>query len=1039
MNWDAVERCFAACISGPIADREAVLATEPDAAVREEVCRLLIQHDAFSTDPIADRFLASLELDLASRLVTEEAADPERIGRFEVLRRLGRGSAGIVYLAHDPDLERPVAIKLLAPRFGSDHRWGDEARAASALNHPNVVTVYETGRAEDGRHFIAMAYQEGETLRQRLGAGRIDPADAIQIAADLANALAAAHAKGITHRDIKPENVLLTARGACLIDFGIAAAEGTDTTRVDGTTSYMSPEQARGDPVDHRTDIWALGVVFYEMLTGSRPFQGDHSDAVLQQIRDFDPAAISLRQDGIPSEVVALLKSCLQKHSGDRPDSAGEVLAVLRQAASRPARDKWRWTTGASLVAALALLALGGWRLLGHRGNSAAGPEPVRPGVAVMPYQAVGPEVDYLAEGMVHLLSFGIEGVPGLRKIDPVSVLSSWRAVSNGNNPAVDSAATVSISQQLGASYVVTGSVVQLGDDVRMIAEVRDATTGRSRGTAEVTGPLDSVAGLVDRLTVELLRRNLLPADGERLPVSLSASTTASLPALKEYLAGERQFRLANWREAGQHYSAALSHDSTFGRAIYRMIKVIDWGDRVGDRSVLLKRLASLVDHLPDRDRLLILGDMANRMELGDGIDWRRQIELLEELVHRYPDDAEGWAILGERQFHDAGVLLLPSETHRRALSRAVALNPHYSEPYFHLIDDALFRLDSAEVDRLTRQVRAMGITPEPCSNRLALNIGWGSSAVTEAIIGSLDTLPHPELWTSCLSRHAPYLAPLAVRNKLSEIYNRIVDTARTSRGLHTPFLMLQFRPRHPRGEVATIRRALAELEGRIGSDDGWPERWELMLHLTLSPDSATAHRAAAYIANSVYPSVRVWGGLLAVTEGRWGDARAIEDWLDGWARAHQDQTAELESRSGTSNAAVLRAFRRLAQGDASQLEPLEAALRHLDRSSANEVHGTVRYLTGRLLLDRGKLADAERYFRSFGAFDLLGVQAGFHLAQIADREGRVEEALERYRWFIRWWQDADPELRQPLVEAREAIRRLTRSSDTSAVSHPGR
>lgn len=1035
MNWEAVERCFAACIAGSAAEREAVLAAEADAAVRDEVRRLLLRHDGFRTDPVADRFLNSLELELASRLVTEEPPDPEQIGRFPVVRRLGRGAAGVVYLAHDPELDRPLAIKLLTPGFASDQRWSEEARAASALKHPNVVTVFETGRTEDGRRFIAMAYEEGETLRQRLDREPLDTATALRIAADLANALAAAHAKGITHRDIKPENVLLTARGACLIDFGIAAAEGADTARPHGTTPYMSPEQARGDAVDHRTDLWALGVVLYEMLTGSRPFTGDTREAVLQQIRSADPAPISPPHRDVPAEVVTLVASCLRKDLQDRPDSADAVLAVLQRTNTPPTGRSRRWIPGASLLAVAALLALAGWRAFGTRDDLA---DAVRPGVAVMPYQAIGPDVSYLADGMVHLLSFGIEGVPGLRKIDPVSVLSAWDAASLDGDPETDSMA-VSIAQHLDAAYVVTGSVVQLGDNVRMIAEVHDAQTGRVRGSAEVTGPLDSVAGLIDRLTLELLRRNLLPADRGRLPVSLSASTTRSLPALKEYLAGERQFRLANWAEARRHYTAAINYDSTFGRAIYRNIKVIDWGDRIADRTELLERLAALVDKLPDRDRLLILGDMSNRLSVDGTIDWQHQIDLLEEMVQRYPDDVEGWAILGERQFHDGGVLLLPNGIHRRALMQAIALNPYYSEPYFHLIDDALFRLDSAEASRLVGLVRQIDETTKPCSIRFEYDLVWGTPSARRETLQALDTLSLPALWTACLTRHSPYLAPPAVRDKLSDIYRRIADTARVTEQLAQPFLFLLFRPRHPRGQLAEIRSRLAEVEGDAGRDDAWPERWELMLHLTASPDSVTAHRAASYLAASSYPLVRVWGGLLAVMEHRWDDAEAIEVWAErDWAKQFPQQAVNLGPKAGPSYAALLRAFRLFAQGDGSKLVAIDTALRHVDRLSANEVNATVRFLTGRLLLERGQLADAERYFLSFGAFDFLGVQAGYHLAQIADRLGRSEEALARYQWFLRWWEGADPELQQPVVEAREAIRRLARSADTARLSRPG-
>ncbi|MHC5059015.1 MAG: serine/threonine-protein kinase, partial [Planctomycetota bacterium] len=211
------------------------------------------------------------------------------ISHYRITEKLGEGGMGVVYKAEDLTLERPVALKFLSPRVtGAERdraRFVHEAKAAAALNHPNICTIYEIGE-DDGRTFIAMEYLEGEDLRSRMRFAPLPLVEALTIGADIARGLHAAHEKGIVHRDVKPANIVVTpARVVKIMDFGLArVGVGADLTRTGttvGTIAYMSPEQARGGDVDHRTDIWSLGVVLYEMLTGVRPFAADRDVAVI--------------------------------------------------------------------------------------------------------------------------------------------------------------------------------------------------------------------------------------------------------------------------------------------------------------------------------------------------------------------------------------------------------------------------------------------------------------------------------------------------------------------------------------------------------------------------------------------------------------------------------------------------------------------------------------------------------------------------------------------------------------------------------------
>ncbi len=222
------------------------------------------------------------------------------ISHYRIIEKLGEGGMGVVYKAEDLNLERPVALKFLSPRtIGVEEdaaRFVHEAKAAAALNHPNICTIYEIGE-DAGQTFIAMECVEGENLRTRMRHAPLPLEEALTIAADIGRGLAAAHDKGIVHRDIKPANIVVTPeRMVKIMDFGLARVGGgaqlTQVGTTVGTVSYMSPEQARGEEVDGRTDIWSLGVILFEMITGRQPFQGDYEQAVVYSILQEDPEPV---------------------------------------------------------------------------------------------------------------------------------------------------------------------------------------------------------------------------------------------------------------------------------------------------------------------------------------------------------------------------------------------------------------------------------------------------------------------------------------------------------------------------------------------------------------------------------------------------------------------------------------------------------------------------------------------------------------------------------------------------------------------------
>jgi serine/threonine protein kinase len=325
-------------------------ACKGDKDLQRDVLRLL------SGNERAGDFLNSPAVVVAAEFLKEEIEPMvgKQLGRFQILSMLGAGGMGEVYLAQDAQLGRQVALKLLPAGLTAKadllRRFEREARAASSLNHPNIITIHDIGEVE-GLHFIATEFIEGETIRHRIGRGRMELSEAIDITVQVANALATAHAAGIVHRDIKPENIMLRPDGYVkVLDFGLAkltetheakpsADSGVATLSISnettagtilGTVNYMSPEQARGLKVDARTDIWSLGVTFYEMLTGKSPFAGQTMADVLVSIVDREPQLLSQLYRHLPDELDRVVMKALAKDRDERYQSAKEMAADLK-------------------------------------------------------------------------------------------------------------------------------------------------------------------------------------------------------------------------------------------------------------------------------------------------------------------------------------------------------------------------------------------------------------------------------------------------------------------------------------------------------------------------------------------------------------------------------------------------------------------------------------------------------------------------------------------------------------------------------------
>jgi TolB-like protein/Tfp pilus assembly protein PilF len=583
------------------------------------------------------------------------------LGHYQIVEKIGEGGMGEVYRARDERLGRDVAIKVLPAEFAADperlKRFEREARATAALAHANILAVHDVG-THDGVPYLVEELLEGESLRERLGRGSLTQAEVLRIAGEIAKGLAVAHEKGIVHRDLKPGNVFLTRDGTVkILDFGLAklvptvpsseaetlSQSATGTTALGGvlgTAAYMAPEQARGRPVDQRADVFAFGVVLYEMLTGERPFRGATGTDVLAAILKDEPAALPATVPQPAAEVVA---RCLAKDPDRRYQRAGEIRAALEAVQSQTvlpqpswlaARPRRRWLLAAAVAVAAIVAAVGlgpggvGRRLLGPAGGGRS----IR--MAVLPFANLSgePEQEYLSDGLTQ------EMIAQLGRLHPES-LSVIARTSVMRYKKTDTPID-QIGRELGVDYVLEGSAQKEGVRVRVSAEliqVKDQTQLWADSFEREMSGILALQSEVARKVAESLVLKLLPAEQARL----AGARQVNPEAYEAYLKGSQHWirmTRADLDAAEGYFNLALEKDPDFAPAYAGLARV--WRVRnqfgyapLGEAAPKAKEAArkaiSLDDTLADAHYALGAVGVWDDWDLAAGqLEFKRAIEL---------------------------------------------------------------------------------------------------------------------------------------------------------------------------------------------------------------------------------------------------------------------------------------------------------------------------------------------------------------------------------------------------------------------------
>ncbi|MEZ4585854.1 MAG: protein kinase [Gemmatimonadales bacterium] len=616
--------------------------------------------------------------------------------QYRIERELGRGGMRSCFWPRTRPSTGQVAVKVVhrdSPPTGViASRFLAEARTIARLRHPNIVAVHAAGEV-DGHLYYVMDYLPGETLRQRLTRdGRLDPELTRRILSDIAAALDAASAAGVVHRDLKPENILLEgdpkAPRALLTDFGIArlteASGGhTGPGAVMGTPAYMSPEQASGDEVDGRSDLYALGVVGYEMLAGAPPFQGQHRVVISKQILDRPTDLATIRPD-VPAAVSDTIMRALEKAPDDRWPTGQALRASLwgdRPRRRAPLLRPSRLALGAALVAAAALLITA----LVKRpdpGGPPLGLDP-RHSLLVLPFDNLRQDtsLDWLRDGSVNMLTLALSQWRDLSVVDQHRVHDLLEGERHDDGEAIGLEQARRLARAGGAWTVVLGDFSRTNDSLYLVARTYDVASGRRLEVISVEArESEDVRQLFDRLAARLLDLSGAPSEGRS---SLASVTTESVEAYRAYLQGVDD--LHHWRltDASQALVHAVEIDSTFSLAHFRLAVARGWMspfDTLGVRAI--RRAALTSERLPDRERGLIQAYLA----FIEG-DYPGSLSVYERLVARDPADIEAWYGLADASFH-GGYAGRDVQTLSRSLHsfrRVVELDSAYALAYEHL------------------------------------------------------------------------------------------------------------------------------------------------------------------------------------------------------------------------------------------------------------------------------------------------------------------------------------------------------------------
>jgi serine/threonine protein kinase/Flp pilus assembly protein TadD len=917
------------------------------------------------------------------------------ISHYRIVSKVGEGGMGVVYEAEDTTLRRKVALKFLPPQSlgsGKDHvRFLREAQTAAALDHPNICTVHEIDEA-DGKTFIAMAFLEGLTLQERIATGPLPLDEVLDIAGQIAAGLAAAHAKQIVHRDIKSANVMLLTDGQVkIMDFGLAKLPDqtvlTQQGAIVGTTAYMSPEQARGGEVDQRSDLWSLGVIVNEMITGQLPFKGDSDQSLLYSVVHEEPDPPTSMRTGVSLELDHLVLKALTKDPDERYQRAEEMQADLRRlkrqsdsgslrpvsAVARPRRRRWLKVASWSTLILAAMVVVG--FLVLTPGSSI--PFAERDWILITDFENdTGEEI---FQGTIReALSIDLQQSQYVNVFSGKRLTDALYRTGRQNVDVIDGELGREIAIREGITAVLEGSISKIGHSYLLSARLINPTTGDAVNTKRVEArKQEKVLEALDNLSRDI-RKNLgesLISIGRR-DAPLAQVSTSSLTALQYFTLGGQATRTARWDEAIPLFMEAIAADSSFATAYYSIAVLLHNLGRTAD-ALQYSAMARERNHMvTEREKYHIEAEYFRIRE-----EYQKAIEQYKLLIRLYPDDFNA--------HNNLGFTLQFLRHYAEAVEESREVARLYPESWYAHHNAALAHAGTGNLEQAETEFQA-ALQVNPNAYWSSVGLSW-IRAIAGDYDGTFQELDRPTPsgyeWESL--KHVHYGALYRYFGEDDKARNHIRKAITADERIDN------------RQAAAWKGTVLADILRSTGDDD--------------------AALAALQRAEELYPDAQVLACL--------GREYARRGAFQPAAEAVDSLEAILKRESRNSN----RAFLYLLRGEIDfYQEDYQGAVQNLERSLVNLdlVHAHVAL--GRTYFALERYSQAKEQFRYlidhqwacfFDGYPDVWPLAHYYLGSVYDREGEPDEAVRHYERLLELWGDSSAsraEVRQIRVRLAE-------------------